>query len=134
MRLTPYFILLLCVSLLYTGCKKDDDGDDNGDGTGDDLRISLTWQQTDADLDLDIVSDPLSRFIGPLTNASNITHSGDDLTGPGEEVIRYDNNAPDGRYRVRVEWFSGDDDVRYTLRIQSAEKRPHLHRNHQRQY
>lgn len=98
------------------GCKKDDDDNSGSGGEDGDLIVRLTWNQADADLDLDLTG-PNNLSVGPFSPQ----HSGDDLTGPGDETIEFMNDAPDGNYEVVVEWFDGQGDVSYTLLIQGAD-------------
>ncbi|MEL6143224.1 MAG: hypothetical protein AAFQ37_00280 [Bacteroidota bacterium] len=115
MKSFSFYVLLFSAVLLVAGCGNDDDGDGGG-GTGGadgDLIVRLTWEQADADLDLEFDVLPSFNVIPSF--------SGDDTSGPGEEVFTFSNNAEDGPYTVSVEWFSGAGDVSYTLVIQSAE-------------
>jgi len=116
------FLLLLALgALVISGCSKDDDDNGGGSGGADgDLLIRLTWDQQDADLDLAVSGPNALILAGGFSNLTGATHSGDDLTGPGEETIMFDNVAPDGDYSIEIEWFDGAGDVSYTLRVESA--------------
>ncbi|MEM7571259.1 MAG: hypothetical protein AAF433_00110 [Bacteroidota bacterium] len=103
---------LFAFALLFTMSCNDDDGGISLDV--DDLTIRLSWNQADADLDLDL-SLPNNTFIG----SGSTQHSGDVLSGPGEEVITLDDEALDGAYIIQVEWFSGAGDVSYQLTVES---------------
>ncbi len=107
-------LFLFAFAILFTSSCNDDDGGVSLDI--DDLEIRLTWQQADADLDLDLLG-PNSLIV----SSGLAGHSGDVLTGPGEETIMLDDNAADGAYTVQVEWFDGAGDVSYSLQIISAE-------------
>ncbi|MGB3546524.1 MAG: hypothetical protein WBA17_06095 [Saprospiraceae bacterium] len=113
--LFPLFALCL-VLFLSSGCGNDDDG---GPDPGV-LRITLTWQEAGTDLDLVIQS--TAGLYGPAEGTpsdTDITVSADDLSGPGEEFVNWQANAPDGVYTVSVDNLEFED-VDYTLRIKSA--------------
>lgn len=119
-NLFPLLALALVV-LFSVGCNKDDD-DDGGGGTGgdsNDLTITLTWETVGADLDLSLIDPGFGSVGGGFSVGSNGISSGDDLEGPGEEVITFDDNAPDGQYIITVDAIDEDVSIPFTLSVQS---------------
>lgn len=111
---------MLLVTLFSFGCNKDDDdGGGNNGGNGGNLEITLTWNTSDADIDLSLVG-PNSIIAGPgATNDPTIVTSPDDLEGPGEEFIRFTEDAPDGQYIVSVNAFTENVEIPFELRIEN---------------
>lgn len=121
-KLIPFFTALLIV-LLSVGCNKDDDDNGGGGGTGGDvgdLTVTLTWDAVGIDLDLSLVDPSGGIAGGGFVFNSNAISSGDDLSGPGEETVTFDDNAPDGTYVVTVGIIDEDVSADYSLKIEAS--------------
>lgn len=122
MRNILYLFFALSIVSLSFGCGDDDDDGGPNSGTGggnDDLVMTLTWEEATADFDLSMIAPNSGVAGGGFSFNTPADSSGDDLTGPGEETITFDDNAPDGTYNVVVNLASGPDNTPFTLRIQS---------------
>ncbi|MEM7571605.1 MAG: hypothetical protein AAF433_01840 [Bacteroidota bacterium] len=101
------FFLFLTFLILLPACSNDDDDGTNLDNPGD-LTLKISWDAADADFDLSILG-PTNLIIGGgfVNNpAPGISSSPDVLSGPGEEIIAFDNAAPDGSYFVQLDLAS----------------------------
>lgn len=112
------FFLLLSALILFPACGNDDDGGTNLDNPGD-LTLKISWDAANADFDLSILG-PTNLIIGGgfVNNpAPGISSSPDVLAGPGEEIIAFDNVAPDGSYFVQLDLISASaaSDVRLEI-------------------
>ena len=105
----PLLLLAVCI-LSLVRCTKDSDDDDDAINAVSELTVTLEWQQRDADLDLDLDDAPTQAYLG-------MTYTGDILEGPGTERLVWLDDAPDGTYRIEIEWFAGAGDVPYTLTV-----------------
>lgn len=119
-----YSLFAIALISLTVGCGDDDNGvnNNNNNGTGgglDDLEMVLTWETVAADLDLAIV-DPNGGTSGlGFSFGSEAVSSGDDIMGPGEETITFNNNAPNGNYVVSVSTQDEGITVPFSLKISS---------------
>lgn len=119
MKNVLYLVLFTIVS--FSACGNDDEGNSGNGGANGDLTVTLSWDQTDADLDLELYGPDDLYVTNGFSTLQEAAHSGDDISGPGEEEINLMDAASDGYYRVNVEWFEGLGDITYTIVITSAE-------------
>ncbi|MEM6879511.1 MAG: hypothetical protein AAF544_13175 [Bacteroidota bacterium] len=116
------FSLFTFTLLSFSACISDDDGGETPTVTilpnEDDLNIELVWTTTEAEFDLGDVSAPGGVILDSEEFSTgtipNVTFSGDDTDQPGEEFIRFNNSAPDGRYVVEYDlggWDGADTDL-----------------------
>ncbi|MEM9836057.1 MAG: hypothetical protein AAF828_06120, partial [Bacteroidota bacterium] len=91
-----YLLFTLAVLLFAASCGDDDEAGTNIAGTGGqdgDLIIRLTWEQTNADLDLDLEL-PNGNTLTPRTSpTTTLSVGGDDVFGPGNEFFDFNNSA-----------------------------------------
>ena len=135
MKLLQLVTLSLCASILFSGCKKDDQPEEPRlVGQPGNPRFNLVFtNESNVDLDLH-VEDPSGEeiyFSNPISASSGELDvdclCGDCPTGPNENIFWQAGKAPKGAYKVWVEYYgdcgnSGSRSSDFTLRVVQNEK------------